>query len=174
MCLCTHYRGPPFLICPFHKKMVTMTQIHERNALRDQYLHLAAVRRTQPCARRLFSNQMICKINWQMNNRRILAFIRCIFNDRITRHDIAKRGSYLKTPKVKKLILPKWRLLTGLDMNVDCDSKELDYDHVDGTPRLAWYAKTTEYDKWIDEISELHDYSYILLILLRKGQQNRG
>ena len=162
------------MICPFRGTAQTMEHVHARNALRRLHAHLAAVRRSQPCVRRLFASQMMLKINWQMNNRRILAFIRCIFNDRITRHDIAKRGSYLKTPKVKKLILPKWRLLTGLDMNVDCDSKELDYDHVDGTPRLAWYAKTTEYDKWIDEISELHDYSYILLILLRKGQQNRG
>ena len=73
---------------------------------------------------------MICRINWQMNNRRILAFIRCIFNDRITRHDDGTDTSYLKTPKVKKLIFPKWRLLTGLDMNVDWTSKDVVYDVV--------------------------------------------
>ena len=159
MCLCLCARGISLMICPFRGTPQTMAHVYARNALRSQHQHLDAVRRSQPCARRLFVNSMICKIDWQMNNRRILAFISCIFNDGITRHDGAKHGSYLKTPKVRKFIFPKWRLLTGLDMNVDCDSKDLVYDPVNDLYRLAWYDQTTEYDKWIDELQDLHDYS---------------
>ena len=153
---------PPFMICPFALRPITMRmqQVYARNALHRQHMHLAAVRRSQPCARRLFAkNSMIVTIHWHMNNMRILASIRCIFNDKITRHDDAKQGSYLKTPKVKKLIFRKWRQLTGLDLDVDCDSIDVVYDPVNESSSLVWYGTTTEYDKWIDEITELHDYS---------------
>jgi len=115
-----------------------MQHVYRRNALRSQHQHLAAVRRSQPCARRLFVNSTIIQIHWHMNNRRILAFIRCMFNDRITRHDDGTDTSYLKTPKVKKLIFPKWRLLTGLDMNVDWTSKDVVYDH--STIHTGWHG----------------------------------
>ena len=142
MCLCFFSRGifPPFMICPFLKK-VTLQQVYARNALRRQHAHLAAVRRSQPCARRLFANSMIITVHWHMNNMRIIAFLVCIFNDKITRHDDSEHGRYLKTPKIKKLIFRKWRQVTGLDLNVDCASIDVGYGPVQVINKLAWYGK---------------------------------
>jgi hypothetical protein len=102
----------------------------------------------------------------QMNNRRILGQFRAIFNDKITRHSETLNGSYLLTLKVKKLIFPRWRLLTGLDMAVDSnctDTIAIETVGKNGTAihhqYLAWTRQTVEYDKWAAEVGAILDYS---------------
>ena len=123
-----------------------------------------------------FFNSMICKIHWQMNNRRILAHIRCIFNDKITQHDDAKHDSYLKTPKVKKLIFPKWRLLTGLDMD-DLSTVILKTWIMTLSLRTtSWHGieKTLSSTNGLTRSKNFTIIPNIQLLGILTGQQNRG
>ena len=95
----------------------------------------------------------------------MLGSFRATFKDKITRYDDTGDGSCLLTVKVKKLIFPKWRLLTGLDMWVDPNSTDTictvslsKGGDRSRTTQLKWLRDTVEYAKWTEEVAVLNDY----------------